>query len=317
MKKLSLIFAILILVLSTGCGGTKNGSIAEDGISGKDFISNFVDKSGIKLHTLSETTKDNQDIGTFADAKENYNIKVDYHEDTTTHKMSATSIVFKKDFDLDVFIAWATSVDNSFTDESAAQLYEDLVEKQKEESQKDGEHGIGTVKINGLKYMLNYFMEDAPRISVLKSDKKSEPVEYKESDSISSEMLIKEFCEKTSLDMKLLSKTPIDECTAYMYIGSLHGSELAIEITENTKTREIENSMIIFQQSFNENLLCQFMKISNRSLTSDKDALSLYNELLNDMNKYSNSNIGMIERNNFSYTLLKTDDYISVSISKQ
>ncbi len=333
MKKLSLILAILIFLLSTGCGGTKNGSIAEDGISGKDFISNFVDKSGIKLHTLSETTKDNQDIGTFADAKENYNIKVDYHEDATTHNLSATSIVFKKNFDLDVFAAWATSVDNSFTEESVAQLYEDLVEKQKEESQKDGDHGVGTVKINGLKYMLNYFMEDAPRISVLKANKNdSSDVVFRDklSDNddasnvkiskfaTTAKTFINSFTELTGIAMEELMSTFTDVTTKYVYTEEYPKYNFRLAYSEYlpTTTGDITGVELTFESEFNE-----FIFTSVVSLLDEKndvmDASSLYSNLCLSLKESidSGSNFTSIERNNILYFLSTSNNGYIVSIS--
>lgn len=326
MKKIIVLLLTFSLLCFSGCGNDATECIvSENGISGSDFIENFAKKADVELLTDSEYSRGENNVAVFTDAKEDYNLKVDYHESITSGKVTGSSIVFKKKFDMDAFYAWTISVDNTFTPESAKKLYTDLVETQKEDSVEEGDHGIGKVEIDNIEFMLNYFMEDAPRISVY-FDEPNQPISTVEQSTQSSNdeysrftvtatEFIHSIASATGIHMEQLSSEVEGFTVKRTYAEKYPHYNFSMSYNEYTPIPDIITGIKLnFDSDFNKFIFSNIVRLIDDK-TDSQVANQLYDNLLLAVAQDPENQFATILNNDITYTIsISEDNKYSITI---
>ena len=330
MKKIIALLLTFFLLFLSGCGNDViECMVSENGISGSNFIENFAKKADVELLTDSEYSRGENNVAVFTDGKEDYNLKVDYHESITSGKLTSSSIAFKKKFDMDIFCAWMLFVDNSLTADSAEKLYNDLIESQKEDCFEFGEQGTGKVQKNKVTYMLNYFMEDGPRItaytagalsSLIKFDEKSDSENSANAQAdepkfdVTSQNFIQSFTMQTGFVMKELLVTPANDTKRCVYVEENTSLGFRIAYHEDISTGYIKSIDIDFDTEFDKFIFTNLVTLINNE-TKIQEAEELYDRLVAEALENTETGSGIVNKNYITYMLtIAPDNTCSVSI---
>lgn len=318
MKKLSLILAILILLLSTGCSNTKQTSIA---LKSPEYISDYehadfskfnspAEENGlggtaIYIDGVFESIFEVTDCfyGRLISGENKWCVFL-----STIQETELSQLAFLENKNVRIF-----GVYHGFTDA----LDMPMVYCSKITLTDTGEcYSI-------LEFMSSFSqMFDASETSYIESGKELNPklkkVKGKEGVfAISTHNFISDFTSKSGIKMELTLDTERDDYIHYMY-GNADGTrELGFDINEDKESSFITSISIVFLNQFSPEAYCTALKILDNSITSDEQAMNIYDKLIEEQ-KNDSSGFGFTKNNGYSYMIHSSESGgIWITLRKQ
>lgn len=303
MKKLSLILAIVILLLSTGCSDTKQTSVT---FKSPEYISDYeraefekfnspAEKNGlggtlIYVDGVFETIfeLENCFYGRLKSGVNKWCVLL-----STTQETVLSQLSFLENKNIRIFGVYQGFAQN---------LDMPMLSCQKL-----------TLSDTGESYSILEFMSsiapvfDGAKTAAIESGKelnpKSEKAKSKESISgISAHKFISDFTSKSGINMELTMDTEHDDYIHYMYGNANDTKELGFDINEDKESKTITSISIVFLNQFIPEAYCTALKILDDSITSDEQAMNIYNKLVEEQ-KTDSSGFGFAKNNGYSHMI--------------
>lgn len=124
---------------------------------------------------------------------------------------------------------------------------------------------------------------------------------------------VKKIENKCQENIVLLGSDTIDNITEYIY--EIKDKDITLSIEKNNKMSEFTKVHILFANELNEQIYCAVVQTFDTKMSS-KDAIDIYNYLMDNTIKVDNGDFAMLKKGSCKYSLLTKGESIDIIISK-